>query len=314
VKDVSDKLRRLVHLPGNFTLMAEQVAHIAREVETCTQLLGRSLSERSKQLPPKSRLRDAEFRVCSQWGDDGIIQYLIHHVPLPADTFVEFGVQDYTEANTRFLLTNDNWRGLIMDGSKEFMDSVRRDEIYWRYDLTAVDAFITRENINQLIRSGGFSGPIGILSVDIDGNDYWVWEAIDAVDPAIVIAEYNSVFGSKRAVSVPYDPAFVRSDAHSSYLYWGCSLRALCVLAQRKGYAFVGCNSNGNNAYFVKASLAAQLRVVDVDEGYVMSRFRESRDASGRLDFKAGRDRLAVIADMTVIDVETDAPVKVRDL
>jgi hypothetical protein len=314
VNDVSDKLRRLIHLPGSLTVVAQQVALIAHHSEISTQLLGRSLSHHSKALPPKSSLRDAEFRVYSQWGDDGIIQYLIQHVPLPSETFVEFGVQDYNEANTRFLLVNDNWRGMIIDGSKEFMDAVRRSDIYWRYDLTAVDAFITRDNINGLIRSAGLSGPIGILSVDIDGNDYWVWEAIDVVDPAIVIVEYNSVFGSKRAISVPYDPAFRRSVAHSSYLYWGCSLRALCSLAQRKGYVFVGCNSNGNNAYFVKTALAAQLKACGVDEGYVLSRFRESRDADGRLDFKAGPDRLAAIADMTVVDVESGASLKLRDL
>jgi hypothetical protein len=294
--------------------VVDQVSQIAHHTEISTLLLGRTLSHRSRNLPPKTALRDAEFRVFSQWGDDGIIQYLIGHVALPAETFVEFGVQDYGEANTRFLLVNDNWRGLIMDGSREFMEGVRRSDLYWRHDLVAVEAFITRENINSLIGSAGFSGPIGILSVDIDGNDYWVWESIDTVDPAIVIAEYNSVFGARRAVSVPYDPAFRRSEAHSSHLFWGCSLPALCLLARRKGYLFVGCNSNGNNAYFVKASLAGQLKERTVEDGYVLSRFRESRDASGRLDFKAGPDRLAAIADMTVVDVEDGASIKLRDL
>jgi hypothetical protein len=314
VNNPSEKLRRLLHLPGNLSAVVEQVSSLTRHAEIGTLLLGKSLSHRSKALPPRTALAEAEFRVFSQWGDDGIIQYLIQHVPLPSATFVEFGVQDYNESNTRFLLLNDNWRGLIIDGSKEWMDGVRRSEIYWRYDLTAVDAFITRDNINTLISSAGFSGPLGILSVDIDGNDYWVWEAIDVVDPAIVIAEYNSVFGAKRAVSVPYDPAFRRSEAHSSYLFWGCSLRAHCHLAKRKGYVFVGCNSNGNNAYFVKASLAGQLKERTVEEGYVLSRFRESRDASGQLDFKAGADRLAAIADMVVADVETGALLKLRDL
>jgi hypothetical protein len=303
-----------MHLPGNLSTVVEQVSLIAHQTEISTLLMGRSLSHRAKTLPPKTALREAEFRVSSQWGDDGIIQYLIHHVKLPAETFVEFGVESYREANTRFLLVNDNWRGLIMDGSKDFMDGVRRSDLYWRHDLVAVDAFITRENINSLIGTAGFAGPVGILSVDIDGNDYWVWEAINVVDPAIVIVEYNSVFGARRAVSVPYDPAFRRSEAHSSYLFWGCSVAALCSLARRKGYVFVGCNSNGNNAYFVKASLAGQLKECTVEQGYVQSRFRESRDANGQLDFKAGADRLAAIADMTVVDVDTGASLKLRDL
>src|SRR5690348_2388073 len=157
---------------------------------------------RVKGLGPRRPLRDAEFQVFSQWGDDGIIQYLIHQVPSLPEVFVEFGVQDYRESNTRFLLMHDNWSGLVMDGSEQFVSFIQSEDIYWRYDLTAVASFLTRENINDVIRGAGFSGPIGILSVDIDGNDYWVWEAIDVVDPTIVIVEYNSVFGPDRAVSV----------------------------------------------------------------------------------------------------------------
>jgi len=219
-------------------------------------------------------------------------------------------VEDYQEANTRFLLLNDNWRGLIMDGGAENIARVHHEPLYWRHDLTAICEFISRENINQLISGAGFSGPIGLLSIDIDGNDYWVWEAIDAVDAAIVIAEYNSVFGSRKAVSVPYDPTFRRTEAHRSNLFWGCSLRALCLLAERKGYAFVGCNSNGNNAYFVKRNLAANLRIKTPDEGYVMSRFRESRDATGQLTYVGGERRLALIADMQVMDVESNILVR----
>ena len=94
-------------------------------------------------------LTDIEFKVFSQFGDDGIIQYLIHHLDLP-HSFVEFGVEDYTEANTRFLLVNDNWRGLVMDGSRKHVQSIRHEDIYWRHDLTAVCSFIDRENINSL--------------------------------------------------------------------------------------------------------------------------------------------------------------------
>ncbi|MFM6253830.1 MAG: hypothetical protein ACKPEQ_32600, partial [Dolichospermum sp.] len=84
--------------------------------------------------------------------------------------------------------------------------------------------------------------------MDIDGNDYWVWQAIDCINPAIVISEYNFRFGANKAVTVPYDASFVRSKAHYSNIYYGASLKALCILADKKGYAFVGCNSAGNNA------------------------------------------------------------------
>jgi len=80
-----------------------------------------------------------------------------------------------------------------MDGSKDNMESVRRSNWFWRHDLTAKHAFITRDNINALLLEDGFTGEVGILSVDIDGNDYWVWESISVVQPWIVIVEYNAV-------------------------------------------------------------------------------------------------------------------------
>jgi hypothetical protein len=311
---VSDRIRPWARLPGTLSAAQVDIQRLARQTDANAQMLGKFLANQVKALGPRRALRDAEFRVTSQWGDDGIIQYLVSQVPIASETFVEFGVEDYTEANTRFLLVNDNWSGLIMDGSADHMAAVRQSDIHWRHDLTAIDAFITRDNINALIADAGFRGPLGLLSVDIDGNDYWVWEAIDVVDPAIVIVEYNSVFGGKHAVTVPYAADFRRRQAHSSNLYWGASVRALCLLADRKGYVFVGCNSNGNNAYFVKRALAANVREVTPEDGYVLSRFRESRDETGRLTFKRGEERFAAIADMPVMDLDRGSIVPLRDL
>jgi hypothetical protein len=309
----ADRLMRFARLPSAVGATHGDVVRLQQQVEVGNMLTGKLLADRVRNLGPGRRLREAEFKVFSQWGDDGIIQYLIEQVGVTNQTFVEFGVQDYRESNTRFLLMNDNWRGMVIDGDPDFMALVKSEDLYWRHDLTAVAAFITKENINDLIRTAGFAGPLGILSVDIDGNDYWVWEAIDVVDPEIVIVEYNSVFGPRRTVSVPYDPAFVRQKAHDSYLFWGCSLAALCLLAQRKGYAFVGCNSNGNNAYFVKASRAGNLLTFTPQDGYVESRFRESRDPQGRLTFVRGEARFALIADMQVVDVATSETRRLGD-
>jgi hypothetical protein len=291
-----------------------EIAYLHKRVENCNLLVGKMLADRVRRLGPKRPLRDAEFKVFSQWGGDGIIQYLIDQVSPRSDTFIEFGVEHYRESNTRFLLMNDNWRGLVIDSSDELIAQIQSEEIYWRHDLTAVSAFVTRENINGLIKNAGFSGPVGILSVDIDGNDYWVWEAIDVVDPDIVIVEYNSVFGPRRAISVPYDPAFVRGNVHPSFLFWGCSLPALCLLAQRKGYVFVGSDSHGDNAYFVKTSRAGSLIPLTAGEGYVESRYRESRDTNGNLSFAGGEDRAALIADMMVVDVATSCMCRLGDI
>jgi len=263
---------------------------------------------------PKS-LRDVEFQVFSQFGDDGIIQYLVRTLDIEPEVFVEFGVQDYLESNTRFLLMSKNWRGLVIDSSEEDVEFIRRDQIYWRHDLTAVHSFVTREDINALFTKYGFTGEIGILSIDIDGNDYHVWEAISVIKPALVIVEYNSVLGAKYAVTVPYDPGFNRMSAHYSGLYFGASLKALVILGNKKGYAFIGCNSAGNNAYFVRREkLTANVREVAVSEGYVESRFREATDEAGNLIFTSGRDRLKTIQDMPVLDVDHNNVCKIRDL
>lgn len=259
-------------------------------------------------------IRDAEFKVFSQFGEDGILQYLIRQTRISHElhTFVEFGVETYDEANTRFLLINDNWRGLIMDGCDDNIAKVKESPIYWRHAVTAVAAFIDAENINRLIADAGFAGEIGILSVDIDGNDYWVWDRIDVVNPIIVVAEYNSVFGPDLAVTVPYDPNFVRGKAHHTNLYWGCSLRALKSLADKKGYALVGSNNAGNNAFFVRRDRLYDLKELSVDSAYVESRFRESRDASGALTFLSGRARFDAISSLPVHDLENNVIVPLR--
>ncbi len=261
-----------------------------------------------------AHLSDAEFKVFSQFGDDGIIQYLLRQLDIPCHTFIEFGVQNYTEANTRFLLMHDNWTGLVIDGSVDNIAAIKRDAIYWKHDLTAVHAFVTKANINDIFRTHRFTGEIGLLSIDIDGNDYWVWEAIEVVAPIIVVAEYNSTFGKNHALTVPYDPVFTREKAHYSCLFWGCSLKALCLLAERKGYDFVGSNSVGNNAFFVRTDKIGNLKPLTAEAGYVPSKFRDSRDQEGQLSFIGGDDRIQVIRDMQVYDVERGALVTIQDL
>jgi hypothetical protein len=190
----------------------------------------------------------------------------------------------------------------------------REEDIYRRHDLTAVCQFITRENINSIFEDAGFVGDIGLLSIDIDGNDYWVWEAIEVVQPRIVISEYNSVFGADRAVSVPYDPKFERRKAHYSDLFFGASLPALCYLAEKKGYDFVGSTSSGVNAFFVRKDLSQGLRKLTAKEGYVRSQHRESLDREGKLTYIGGLDRLKVIQDMSVVDVTTNKECLLREL
>lgn len=277
-----------------------------KDISDTKLLFGKMFSEQIKTSGSIANLHEAEFKVFSQWGDDGIIQYLIHHIDIDVKAFIEFGVDNYLEANTRFLLMNDNWSGLVMDGSDQNVNFIRGDEIYWKFDLTARSAFVTAEDINELIASAGFGGDIGLLHIDIDGNDYWVWKAIDAVSPVIAIIEYNSLFGCDRAITITYDPAFSRLEAHHSGIYAGCSLLALCDLAETKGYVFVGSNSAGNNAYFVRKDRVGTLRPLTSQEGYVKSKFREHRDEEGRLTFLSGDAAIETIRGLPVYNTRSN--------
>lgn len=261
---------------------------------------GSILSNLISQKKDVNNLEEVEFKIFSQWGDDGIIQYLINRLTIQRKVFVEFGVEDYLEANTRFLLMHNNWSGLVMDGNYKYVENIKRSSIYWKYDLIAKQAFVTAENINDLLIAEGFEGQIGLLHIDIDGNDYWIWSALDVVMPDIMIVEYNSVFGHDRPITVPYRPDFIRTKAHYSNLYAGSSILSLCDLAESKGYAFIGSNSAGNNAYFIKKKLLNDLRPLSAKDGYVESKFRESRNENGSLNFLRGNDRLKSIKGLPV--------------
>ena len=170
-------------------------------------------------------------------------------------------------------------------------------------------------NINSLIGKNGFANKdIGLLSIDIDGNDYWVWEKISVIEPVIVIVEFNSFFGPLHAVTVPYDPKFLRSKAHSSCLYFGASLRALELLGKHKGYALVGCNSAGNHAFFVLRDHLNGIPELSAKDAYVESQFREFRDEFGNPTFTSGYARLELIVKMPVYDVERNIILNIGDL
>jgi hypothetical protein len=259
-------------------------------------------------------LQQYEFKVFSQWGEDGIIQHLIHAVPIAVPVFVEFGVHDYHESNTRFLLQHDNWSGLVMDASEEYIRAIQHDRVYFRNNLRAVRAFIDRDNINALIRDNGITGDIGLLSIDIDGNDYWVWEAIDCISPRIVVCEYDSLLGPYRMVTTPYSPTFDRLKAHYSFLYGGASIAALEALGQRKGYVLVGSNSAGNNAFFVRSDVLGTLPTISARDAYVKAQFRHSRNQEGQFTFLDFEDSVRLVGAMPVLDLDTNSMITIRDL
>lgn len=296
--------------------VSRSMAAQRRRLEDLLVLQGRALALQNAERAPLRTLQDAEFKVFSRFGEDGIVQHLLREARITPEeqTFVEFGASSYEESNTRFLLLNDNWRGLILDASEEHIAAVRREELYWRHDLTAVQAWVDRDNVNRLIDAAGFRGKIGLLSIHLDGNDYWVWERVDVVEPILVIVEWNSVFGAEHAVTVPYDPAFRRETAPHSCLHRGASIRALEQLGRRKGYALVGSNSAGKSLFFVREDRLGRLTPLSAATAYVESRCRESRDVNGRLSFLAGARRREEVYDLPLVIPETGDCTTLRSL
>lgn len=283
------------------------------DVHKSLLLNGKILAGINNQKQNIKSLDEVEFQVFSQRGEDGIIQYIINKIQIPNKVFVEFGVETYVESNTRFLLINNNWSGLVIDGSQKNIDFIKKDFIYWKYDITAVRSFITKENIDQLISNYTSIKDIGLLSVDIDGNDYWVWDSITSINPRIVICEYNSAFGATKKVTVPYKSNFVRSNEHYSELYFGASLAAFCELAEKKGYDFIGTTSAGVNAYFVRKDLSEPFRKYTSKEGFNESANRDSKGQKGELLFLRHDERLKLIQELLVYNIENNQTEKIKD-
>ena len=297
------KVKRLIQLIKSYEERFNKIDLTLGKIET-----------RLNQSIDSDYINDYEFKVSSQWGEDGIIQYLINNINIKNTTFVEFGVEKYTESNTRFLLQNNNWNGLVLDGSSENISYIKNDPIYWKHSLKAEHAFLTVENINQIISSNGISGDIGLLSIDVDGNDYWLWEAINCISPNIVVVEFNSLFGKKEKVSVPYKPNFVWTNEHFSNLYWGASLAAMEYLGEKKGYSLVGINSVSSNAFFVKDEMIGNVRKTNSKEAHSYSSFRQSRNEKGELTFLDINECLVLISDCTLQRVDTFEKFKVSEL
>lgn len=205
-------------------------------------------------------LKDTGYSVFTQFEEDGLILFLFAVLGTTNKTFIEIGSDDGVNSNSANLILNFGWNGLFIDGNER---SVRRGRHFyakyptpWAYPPKFACARITRENINQIIEEAGFTGEIDFLSVDIDGNDYWIWDALEVVNPRVVMIETHVEFGYNNIV-VPYDPDYFYPGKHKDY--HGASPVAMKKLAAKKGYRLVGANSLGFNTIYVRNDIGASL-------------------------------------------------------
>ena len=276
-----------------------------KDLETILINQGKILSTLNSQKNA-TKLSDYEWKIFSQWGEDGIIDFLVSEVSIVNKTFIEFGVENFSESNCRYLLMKSDWNGFVIDSSQKNIKKLKNSYYFWKYDLQTFVAFIDINNINELLIKSGFKRDLGILSIDIDGNDYHILNKIDCFDPRIIICEFNPLFGNDRKITVPYDPKFYRTKKHYSNLYWGASINALRSLLTKQDYTLVGTGMQGGNAYFIKNSLMTDhLRILAKNPFCFNFNWRESRDINGNLNFLRAELRYKEIKGMNVLNVET---------
>ena len=206
-------------------------------------------------LPP---FDSVEFRSYSQNGEDGILLFIFALIGTTNKKAVEICVAEGMECNAANLIINHGWQSLLFDGSAENIavgtDFYKKHKDTGIKPPTLVSAWITRDNVNQLISSHGFSGEIDLLSIDVDGNDYWIWKAIECIQPRVVVVEHNTPWEDGRAVTIPYQEDFV-ADLTRPLHYLGASLPAFVKLGYEKGYRLVGVERLGFNAFFVRTGV-----------------------------------------------------------
>lgn len=220
------------------------------------------------------------FKVYSPNDEDGIIEEIFNRIGTTNKIFVEFGVQNGLECNSHYLLHKD-WRGLWLDGNTNAVNEIgaRFYPVLKTAQLKCVNAFITKDNINTLIANAGIVGDIDLLSIDIDGNDYYVWEAINVIRPRVVVIEYNAKFPPNHDWKMAYCEKFVWDGSD----WQGASLKALELLGHKLGYQLVGTNLSGVNAFFVKQELTGDLFIqpATAEELYNPARFATMKYVSG---------------------------------
>ncbi len=262
-------------------------------------------------------LSDAEVRIYSQWGEDGILDYLCDQLGIERPKILEVGAGSFSECNSRFLVEYRNASATLVDADSNLEKKIKESSLYWQTHLYSITDWVTSSNINHIVNKAieKMRG-LDVFSLDLDGNDYWILKDVDLGTAKIVVVEYNSIFGSENSISVPKDDNFDRTKKHYSLLYYGASLKAFVELLKTKGFLFVGTNRVRSNAFFVQESVFEKLSIEIPQSlvGFTDCKIRESRDEFGQLSHLELERGFDLIKDEIVIDLERDIEVKLRAL
>lgn len=266
MKQLLDRIKRRVQTLWNDPFQ-ERGYHFSWQPDAATQIhLALEYQRLVSEGRPLPSFADIGFKCYSQSDEDGILLFLFAVLGSTSKTCVEICAGYGIECNTSNLILNHGWHGLLVDGNKTRVE--RGKEFYknsprtYVYPPKFVCSWVARQEVNNLVASNGFTGEIDLLSLDLDGIDYWVWEALDVVAPRVVVVEYNDILGPNRDWTVPYSDNFSVPHAlctEGMPNFAGASLGAFVKLGRRKGYRLVGINRYGYNDFFVKQGLGDQI-------------------------------------------------------
>jgi hypothetical protein len=272
----------------------------------------------SSSLSAQSTFRylwDSEVRIFSQNGEDGILNYICEMMNLPKPSMIEIGAGNLNECNSRYLAEHRCANVLAVDARKDLANMAKKLLIATKTNIQVLNTWVTTENINSIIELGMSNfGTVDILSIDIDGNDYWVLNSAKLDGIKVIIVEFNPLLSLKDPVSVPMDESFDRSSKHYSWTYYGANLYAFVHLLTGKGFDFIGVSRNGSNAFFIESSSFSKFNHLEIDLALSSDvRARENRGKDGELTFVSGMNRVLLIKDQIVIDVRNGNQLTVGD-
>ena len=250
-------------ISGYEQYISQQIIHSTR-VDQGTQILLRlKYREFLYHQLPLPKFDDIEFRTFSQNGEDGILLYIFSLIGEKNKICIEMCASNGIQCNTANLFINHGWSGLLFDGRIDQIEQGRRFYNVCSDTMISppkfVHAWITVENVNQLILENGIEGEIDLFSLDMDGIDYWVLKALNAVSPRVIVLEYNNLWGAEKSMTVPYSPDFTAGYEGIYGIYSGASLRAFVKLLKVKGYRLVGSQRYGYNAFFIKNGIGENI-------------------------------------------------------
>jgi hypothetical protein len=241
--------------------------------EVQRSIMNQYLMLKAQRIIPYDSIRDAGFRVYSQFEEDGIILYILSMIGFKTKRVVEMCCGSGDECMATNLILNHGFDGYLFDGDQANISAANRffrsQKDCFAYPPVLTNVWITAENVNDLLTRSGCAGEVDLFSLDMDGNDYWIWNAIEAINPRLLVLETHNGIPSDKSLTIEYKADFDSgwSKIGAEQEYRGASLLAMQRLCKRRGYRMIGAHRHGFNVFFLREDEGVQLfPEVGIDE------------------------------------------------